>query len=72
MDQRDQDLLDRQLRKLAPPRHDGLLILTVVAMFFIGMTLGGFLSARESPALQVAANDIAATVYPQGPPPLTR
>ncbi len=72
MDQRDQELLNRRLDKLTPPHHDGILILTVVAMFFVGMTLGGFLTARESPALQVAANDIAATVYPQGPPPLIR
>jgi hypothetical protein len=68
MDQRDHELLDRQLDKLTPPRHDGVLIVTIVAMFFIGMTLGGFLSARESPALQVAANDAAAMMYPQGPP----
>ncbi len=68
MDQGDQELLNRQLDKLTPPRHDGVLILTVVAMFFIGMTLGGFLSARESRALQVAANDGAAAMYPQGPP----
>ncbi len=68
MDQWDQELLHRQLDKLTPPRHDGVLILTVVAMFFIGMTLGGFLSARESPALQVAANDAAAMMSPQGSP----
>jgi hypothetical protein len=68
MDQRDQELLDKQLQKLTPPRHDGLLIVTIVAMFFFGMALGGFLSARESPALQVAANDSSAMMYPQGPP----
>ncbi len=68
MDQRDQELLDRQLGKLTPPRRDGLLMLTVAAMFFVGMALGGFLSARESPALQVAANDAPATMLPQGLP----
>ncbi len=68
MDQRDQELLDRQLDKLTPPHHDGVVILTVVAMFFIGMTLGRFLSARESPALQMAANDTAAMMLPQGSP----
>ncbi len=68
MDQRDRELLNRQLDKLTPPRHDGVLILTFVAMFFIGMTLGGFLSAKENPALQMAANDTAAMMLPQGSP----
>jgi len=41
MDLRDQEPLDKQLRWLHPaPRNDGVLILTIVAMFFAGMILG--------------------------------
>ena len=41
MEQRDWELLDKQVWGLRPPRNDGVIVLTVVAMFFAGMILGG-------------------------------
>ena len=72
MDYRDQELLDRQLRKVTPPRHDGILALAIVAMFFAGMTLGGMLVAQEDQPLRIAANDGApiAALF-NGTPPTT-
>ena len=38
MNQSDQELLDKQLRGLyPPPRRDGMLIMTIVAVFFGGL-----------------------------------
>src|SRR6266567_913432 len=56
--QRDQELLDKQLRQLSPyPRGDGVLILAMLAVFFSGMALGGFLFAYENEPVQIALND---------------
>ena len=57
MDQRDWELLDRQLRGPNPsPRNNGGMFLTVVAIFFAGMTLGGILFAHESKPMRIASN----------------
>ena len=48
MDQREQELLNKQLRGLSAPRNDGIMVLTVGAVFFAGMALGGILFAHES------------------------
>ena len=58
MDQRDQELLEKQLHSIyVPPRNDGVLMLAVLAVFFAGIALGGFLYAYAAEPLQVAAND---------------
>jgi hypothetical protein len=45
MTRRDQKLLDRQLRGLCiPERHDGAMILAIVAIFLAGMFLGNLRS----------------------------
>jgi hypothetical protein len=45
MTRRDQELLDRQLRGLCiPERHDGAMILAIVAIFLAGMFLGNLRS----------------------------
>jgi hypothetical protein len=63
MDQRDRELLDKQLRQLNPsPRSDGVLILAMLAVFISGMALGGFLFAHESQPLQIALNDAPPTI----------
>jgi hypothetical protein len=63
MNRYDQELLDRQLRGLnAPARHDGVLVLAILAMFFVGLTLGGFLSAYKSEPMQIAWNDATPAV----------
>jgi hypothetical protein len=60
MDQRDKELLDKQLRGINPsPRNDSVMILAVVAVFFAGMTVGGFLSAEP---IQIASNDAAPAI----------
>lgn len=59
MNQRDQELLDKQLHALyVPPRAEGVLILAMLAFFFAGVALGGFVFAytSEPGPLHVAAN----------------
>ncbi len=58
MDQRDRELLDKQLGRLTPPRNDGVLILAILAVFFGGMALGGFLFGYESGPTRIAANNV--------------
>ena len=51
MTRRDQELLDRQLRGLdIQPRHDGAMILAIVAIFLAGMFLGNLRSEAREPA----------------------
>ena len=57
MDRRDQELLDKQMRRLTPPRHDGVIALMLAAMFLVGMTLGGVLSAHKTEPVQIASMD---------------
>jgi sugar (pentulose or hexulose) kinase len=73
MDQRDQELLDKQLRHLNPyPRSDSVMMLAILAVFFAGMALGSFLFASEGQPLQIASNDaMTATSVPNGTPPTT-
>lgn len=47
-DRRDQELLDKQLRRFSPnPRRDGTLMLALVAAFLAGMTVGAFAFAYK-------------------------
>ena len=55
MNRRDQELLDKQMRKLTPPRHEGVIALMLAAMFLVGMTLGGVLSEHKSEPIQIAS-----------------
>ena len=55
MDRRDQELLDKQMRRLTPPRHEGVITLMLAAMFLVGMTLGSVLSAHKSEPTQIAS-----------------
>jgi hypothetical protein len=66
MDQRDQELLDRQLGRLTPAsRNEGVMILTILAIFFGGMALGGFLVGYKSGPTQIAANNpVPAMAFP--------
>jgi hypothetical protein len=57
MDRRDQELLDKQMRRLGPPRNDGVIAVLLAAMFLVGMTLGGVLSAQKSEPIQIASID---------------
>jgi len=55
MDRRDQELLDKQIGRLNPPRNDGAIAVLLVAMFLVGMTLGGVLSEHKSEPIQIAS-----------------
>jgi hypothetical protein len=74
MDQRDQELLDKQLRRLTPtPRNDGVMVLAILAVFFGGMALGGFVVAYKSQPTRFAANNApSAMSFPTGAPPIMR
>ena len=54
MNQRDQELLDKQLWSVspAPPRNKGALSLAFLAVFLGGLSIGGFLSTHENDQAQ--------------------
>jgi hypothetical protein len=56
MDTRDQVLLDKQMHRLIPERHDGVIATAIVAMFLVGLTSGIEL-AHKSPVEQIASNN---------------
>jgi hypothetical protein len=64
MDEDAQRLLDKQLRGITPPRHDGVIILAIVTAFFAGLALGDALLAHSSEPMQIASYDAAARIFP--------
>ena len=49
MDTQDQELLDKQLRNLhVPPRRDGVVIATIIAVFLGGIIIGGALAVPHA------------------------
>jgi len=68
MDQRDVELLDKQMRAInRAPRRDGVIIVTVLVVFLAGMSLGHLLAAPGNEPTRVAMNDLA-PVSPEGLP----
>ena len=64
MDQQDRELLDKQLRNLhVPPRRDGVVIATIVAMFLGGIVIGGALARMGEPAPSAVNPQIAAALF---------
>jgi hypothetical protein len=57
MDRRDQELLDKQMRRLTPPRNDGVIAVMLAAVFLVGMTLGSVLSEPKTEPIQIASID---------------
>ena len=55
MDRYDQELLDKQMRRLTPPRNDGVIAVLLAAVFLVGMTLGSVLSEPETEPVQIAS-----------------
>jgi hypothetical protein len=65
MNQRDQELLNKQFRWLSPsPRNDGVVILAIVMVFFTGIALGGTVFAHLSDPMQLGSNDATAAISP--------
>jgi len=61
MDDRDQELLDKQMRGLnLPSRNDGVVMLAIVAVFFTGLAFGGFVAERQAQPTQIASDDSGA------------
>jgi hypothetical protein len=57
MDRRDQELLDKQMRRLSAPQNDGVIAVMLAVMFLVGMTLGGVLSEHKTEPIQIASID---------------
>ena len=72
MDQRDQELLDKQLKVVSRSPRNGVLGLGLV--FLAGIAIGGIL-AHESKQMQIASHDavvMAAISHLNGVPPIMR
>jgi hypothetical protein len=54
MNRRDQELLDKQMRRLTPPQNEGAIAVMLAAMFLIGITVGSLLSVHQSEPTQIA------------------
>ena len=63
MDQRDWELLDKQLRGVnLPQRTDSLTVLTVLAVFFAGIAFGSLAVTHQSTPIRVASNHTTAAM----------
>jgi hypothetical protein len=63
MDTQDQELLDKQLRNLhVPPRRDGVVIATIIAVFLGGIIIGGALAVPREPIANTANPQIASVL----------
>jgi len=74
MNQRDQELLDKQLWGVSrsPPRNGGILGVGFIAVFLVGIAIGDVLFARTSKRIQTASHDVTAALsLPNDVPPAT-
>ena len=55
MDRRDQELLDKQMRRLSAPRNDGVIAVMLAVMFGVGMTLGSVVFPHQTEPTQIAS-----------------
>ena len=74
MDQRDWELLDKQLSgiSLSPPRNGGIIGLAFIAVFLTGTVVGGIVFADDSKQAQVSRDAMATISFLNGVPPTTR
>jgi hypothetical protein len=64
MDRHDQTLLDKQMGRLIPPRHDGVIAMLIAAMFFVGLTAGLGLAEKTEPTQTASNNATIALAIP--------
>ena len=70
MDDRDQELLDKQLRHVGVvPRNDAPIALMLVVVFFAGITFGGYLFAHKGAPTILASSDAMQPISPPGVTP---
>ena len=74
MDQRDWELLDKQLSgiSLSPPRNGGIIGLAFIAVFLTGTVVGGIVFADDSKQAQTSRDAMATFSFLNGVPPTTR
>jgi hypothetical protein len=76
MDRRDQELLNKQLKRFQPPAwRYGLMVLAIVGVFLAGVTADSFLFAdRSQSASQTASSDgtMALAFFLNGTPSAAR
>ena len=74
MDQRDWELLDKQLSgiSLSPPRNGGIIGLAFIAVFLTGTVVGGIVFADDSKQAQTSRDAMATISFLNGVPPPTR
>ena len=66
MELRDWELLDKQVWGLRPPRNKRVTVLTVIAVFFSGMIIGGILFAPETQPVRIASSHATAAMACDG------
>jgi len=73
IDRSDKELLDKQLRRFNPaaPRHDGTMILALIAVFLAGMTIGAFSFAYKIEPTAITST-VTAAAQPFNAPPIAR
>ena len=57
MDRRDQELSDKQMRRLTPLRHEGVIAVMLATMFLVGIAIGSVLSPHHGEPTQIASID---------------
>jgi hypothetical protein len=57
MDRHDQELLDKQMRTLTAPRNDGVIAMMFVAMFLVGVAIGGVVFPHQTEPTQIASTE---------------
>jgi uncharacterized membrane protein len=72
MNAHDWEFLNKQMRGPSLPRS-GTIVLTVVATFLAGITVGGILFAHRSEPTRTASNYVSDAIsFPSGPQLITR
>jgi hypothetical protein len=75
MNQRDQELLDKQLWGVSPspPWNGGIIGASFVVVFLVGIAIGNILFAHESKRMQTASPNVTAALFLfNGVPPTMR